>query len=90
MARPVPKSLKQEYDTYVEEEIENYKDSLPRSALLKIGDEAVAAMREQAQFILTELVVWEEVDKIIKKRLRIPSYNTWRRRKLKNQEEEQL
>ena len=38
--RPRPRSLKHEYELFVENEIETYKDSLPRSALLKIGDEA--------------------------------------------------
>jgi len=77
------RSLQHEYALYVENEIENYKDSLSRSALLKIGDEAVAALREQQQLALTELVVWEEVDRIIKKRLRIPAYSTWRRKRIK-------
>lgn len=74
------RSLKHEYEVYVEREIENYKDSLPRHALLSIGDEAVAALLRQSQFVLTELVLWEEVDRIIMRRLRIPAYPTWRRR----------
>jgi hypothetical protein len=78
-----PRSLKHEYELYVEHEIEEYKDSVPRSALLAIGDEAVAALRDQAQTTLTEMVLWEEVDRIIASRLRIPSYSTWRRRRLK-------
>ena len=36
-----PRSLRHEYDIYVEREIEDYKDSIPRSKLLGIGDEAV-------------------------------------------------
>jgi predicted Fe-Mo cluster-binding NifX family protein len=83
MPKSVQRSLHHEYELYVENEIEAYKDSLPRSALLKIGDEAVAALREQAQLALTELVVWEEVDRIIRKRLRIPAYSTWRRKRIK-------
>ena len=78
-----PRSLKHEYELYVEREIENYKDSVPRSALLAIGDEAVRALSAQPQFELTELVLWEEVDRIIKQRLRVPSYATWRRRRLR-------
>jgi hypothetical protein len=78
-----PRSLKHEYELYVEREIEDYKDSIPRSALLAIGDEAVAALRGQAQTTLTEMVLWEEVDRIIAARLRLPSYPTWRRRRLK-------
>jgi hypothetical protein len=78
-----PRSLKHEYELFVEREIEDYKDSVPRSALLAIGDEAVAVLREQAQTTLTEMVLWEEVDRIIARRLRLPSYSTWRRRRLK-------
>ena len=78
-----PRSLKHEYELFVEREIEDYKDSVPRSALLSIGDEAVAILRAQAQTTLTEMVLWEEVDRIIAQRLRLPSYSTWRRRRLK-------
>jgi hypothetical protein len=78
-----PRSLKHEYEIYVEREIEDYKDSVSRSVLLSIGDEAVAALRAQAQTTLTEMVLWEEVDRIIARRLGLPSYASWRRRRLK-------
>lgn len=78
-----PRSLKHEYELYVEREIEDYKDSVSRSALLKIGDEAVAVLCNEAQTTLTEIVVWQEVDRIIAKRLRLPTYATWKRRRLK-------
>lgn len=68
---------------YVEEEIEGYKESIPRSALLNIGDEAVCSLAEQPQFALTELLLTEEVDRIIFRRLRLPTYESWRRRRLK-------
>ena len=66
-----PRSLKYEYELYVEREIEDYKDSVSRGAVLKIGDEAVELLRKQDQIALTELVVWQEVDRIIAKRLRL-------------------
>ncbi len=81
-----PRSLKHEYELYVEREIEDYKDSIPRHAILKIGDEAVAALAEQAQVALTEILIWQEVDRIISRRLRLPSYSTWRRRRIKDLE----
>lgn len=81
-----PRSLKYEYELYVEREIEDYKDSIPRSAILKIGDEAVAVLAEQAQVALTELLIWQEVDRIISRRLRLPTYQTWRRRRLRELE----
>lgn len=83
------RSLRHQYELYVENEIETYKESLPRRSLLKLGDEAVGAMCDEQQLALTELVVWEEVDRIIFKRLRLVSYETWRRKRLKEQRERQ-
>lgn len=82
-----PRSLKYEYELFVESEIEHYKDSISRSALLKIGDEAVAALRAADQIGLTELLVCDEVDRLIARRLRLPSFATWKRRRLKALEE---
>ena len=77
------RSLKHEYEIFVEQEIENYKDSIPRSSLLRIGDEAVANLHAAEQFAFDEILIWGEVDRIIRLRLRIPSYASWRRRRLK-------
>jgi len=77
------RSLKHEYELYVEREIEDYKDSIPRSAILSIGDEAVAKLRTQEQVAFDELVLCDEVDRIITVRLRLPTYATWKRRRLK-------
>ena len=81
-ARP-SRSLKHEYELYLEREIENYKESVPRSVLLSIGDDAVRVLAAQQQFALTELLLVDEVDKIIFKRLRLPAYATWRKRRMK-------
>ena len=83
-----PRSLKHEYDLYVENEIELYKDSISRTVLLKIGDEAVASLQAQAQLAMNELLLCDEVDKIIRKRQRIPTYATWRKRELKRRAEQ--
>src|SRR3954466_7808726 len=83
MSHQNPRSLRHEYELYVENEIENYKESVSRSALLKIGDEAVASLRASEQLLMDELLLWAEVDRIIRKRLRIPSYATWRRKRIK-------
>src|SRR5690242_12973762 len=77
------RSLKHDYELYVEREIEDYKDSIPRSAIHSIGDEAVAKLRAQEQVAFDELVLWDEVDRIITSRLRIPSYAAWKRRRLR-------
>lgn len=82
-----PQSLQSEYTLYVEREIEQYKDSIPRSTLLAIGDEAVRQLGAQPQLALTELVLVEEVDRLIMRRLRLPSFKRWRTRRLKQLEE---
>jgi hypothetical protein len=87
MATRTARSLHHEYGLYVEQEIENYKESIARPALLAIGDEAAARLAAQAQFTLSEMLLCEEVDKIIFRRIRLPSYNTWKRKRLKLQEE---
>ena len=87
MAPRTARSLRHEYELFIEQEIENYKESIPRSAILAIGDEAAATIASEPQFALTELLLLEEVDKIIAKRLRLPKYDTWRRRRLKLHEE---
>jgi hypothetical protein len=87
MAQRLSRSLKHEYELYLEREIENYKESVPRSVLLSIGDDAVRALAAQQQFALTELLLVDEVDKIIFKRLRLPAYATWRKRRVRLLEE---
>lgn len=83
MAPRPTRSLKHEYELYLEHEIENYKESVPRSVLLSIGDEAVSSLSQQPQFALTELLLCEEVDRLIIRRLRLPKYDAWRRQRVK-------
>lgn len=87
MATRAARSLHHEYALYIEQEIENYKESIPRAAILAIGDEAAAKLAAEPQFALTELLLLEEVDRIIFKRLRLPKYESWRRKRLKLHEE---
>lgn len=77
------RSLRYEYELYVEQEIEAYKESLSRPALLALGDEAVEALRQLPQTTLTEVVLCDEVDRMIARRLRLPTYSTWRRRHMR-------
>jgi hypothetical protein len=83
MAPRLQVSLKHEYELFVEQEIENYKFSLPRPAILRIGDEAVSALRDRTQPEFDELVLCSEVDRIVSQRLRLPKYSTWRKRRLR-------
>ena len=83
MAQRPSRSLKHEYELYLEREVENYKESVPRSVLLSIADEAVRVLDAQQQFGLTEFLLCAEVDRIIFKRLRLPNVAAWGKRRLK-------
>jgi SAM-dependent methyltransferase len=73
-------SLKQQYQEYILQRIESYKNSLARDELLALGDEAAGDLQSGAagQFVLTEILMLETVDRLITRRLRLPSYNKWR------------
>ena len=77
------RSLKHEYATYVDLEIERYKDSIPRSSLLKLADDAVASLSVGAQLELSELLLCDAVNELIMRRLKIPAYDRWRRIRLR-------
>jgi len=81
-ARRPPRSLKQEYQEFLLQRIEEYKNALTRADLLEIGDEAVRELEESAagQYLLTEVLLLEHVDRIIARRLRLPSFPRWRQK----------
>ncbi len=79
-SRRAPRSLRAEYDAFIEQRIEEYKDGLPRAEILGIGDEAVQELARTEQYTLTEVLLQEQVDSIIRRRLRLPSYRRWRER----------
>ncbi len=81
-ARRPPRSLRAEYEQFIEQRIEEYKDSLPRSEILGIGDEAMQELAGADQLQLTEVVLRDQVDSIIRRRLRLPSFRRWRERHL--------
>ncbi len=81
-SRRAPRSLRAEYDAFIEQRIEEYKDGLPRASILGIGDEAVQELARTEQYTLTEVLLQEQVDSIIRRRLRLPSYRRWRERHL--------
>ncbi len=80
--RRPPRSLKQEYQEFILQRIEEYKNTLTREELLEIGDEAVRELEEGAtgQYLLTEVLLLEHVDRIIAQRLRLPSFPRWRQK----------
>jgi len=80
--RRPPRSLKQEYQEFLLQRIEEYKNTLAREELLQIGDEAVRELEESSsgQYLLTEVLLLEHVDRIIAQRLRLPSFPRWRQK----------
>lgn len=75
-------SLKQQWLRYHQDRIEAYKQSISRDELLNLGNEASADLLQSSeidQFILTEILMQDMVDRLIAKRLRLPSYAKWRK-----------
>ena len=68
-------SLKQQWQAYLLQRIETYKNSLRREELLALGDEAAQELHTGSadQFLLTEILMLETVDRLISKRLRLPA-----------------
>jgi hypothetical protein len=79
--RRSPYSDKQYYQEYILQRIEGFKNSIGRDELLRLGDEAAAELQSSAegQFLLTELLMLESVDRLIMKRLSLKPYGRWRR-----------
>jgi hypothetical protein len=80
--RRPPRSLRAEYEEFIYQRIEEYKDTLPREKILAIGDEAVVELQRAEQYQLTEILLREQVDAIIRRRLKLPSFRRWRERHL--------
>lgn len=85
-------SLKQQYHEYILQRIEGYKNSLSRPELLELGDAAAGEMAaaEGAQFLLTEVLLTDWVDRLIYRRLRLQPYSRWAKgfRKLREAQRE--
>ena len=87
MSQRRPRSLRHEYEVYTEREIEAYKESVSRQHLLGIAASAATSLEDQPQLGLRDVLLAAEVDRIIARRLKIPSFNVWTRRRLKNASE---
>jgi len=84
--RRPPASPKQQYQEWLLRRIEDYKNQIPRDELLRLGDEAVSELSGGAggqQFLLTEMLMADTVDKLIVRRLRLKSFSRWRQTILK-------
>jgi hypothetical protein len=73
-------STKRQYDEYILQKIEAYKNSLSRNQLLRLGDEANRELQEatEGQFLLTEILMLDSVDDLIKRRLKLKPFKRWK------------
>lgn len=80
-ARRAFPSLRQQYQEYLLERIEVYKQSLSWAERMGLPDEAMQELDagDQGQLFLTEILLTDLVDQLIMKRLRLPSYKKWRK-----------
>ncbi|HEX2091374.1 MAG TPA: hypothetical protein VHG28_03190 [Longimicrobiaceae bacterium] len=74
-----PRSLRRAYLEWVEEQVEAYKDSVPRGDLLRMADEVVEELRvsDLGQYQLTELLLCTAIDRKIIRMLKLPGYRAW-------------
>jgi hypothetical protein len=78
--RPQQQSLRQEYAEFLEQRIEEFKEQLSREKLLAVADEAVRELdvASDEQLVLTEVLILEHVDRLIMRRLNLPTFRKWR------------
>jgi hypothetical protein len=83
--RRSPYSDKQHYQEYILQRIEGYKNSIGRDELLRLGDEAASELQatSEGQFVLTEVLMLESVDRLIMKRLSLRPYRRWKQQFIK-------
>lgn len=79
MPRNSAPSLRQVYELWVEDQIEEYKDSVPRADLLRLADEVCEEVRvnQKGQYQITEVILCDAVDRKIFNLLKLPGYRTW-------------
>ncbi|MHB1170132.1 MAG: hypothetical protein ACYC28_12710 [Longimicrobiales bacterium] len=72
---------RQQYQEWVEEQIEEYKAGLTRDELLELADVAVQQLFDapDGQYPLTEILLRDAVDALLFRKLQLPDYRAWRR-----------
>lgn len=79
MGKQSPRTLRRAYLEWVEEQVEEFKDRIPRSQLLAIADEVVTELRmtRGGQYQLTELLLCTAMDRHLIRMLKLPGYRAW-------------
>jgi hypothetical protein len=73
------RSLKRAYLEWVDEQVEAFKDRVPRSQLLDLADEVCRDLRVSSggQYQLTELLLCSAIDRRIRRMLKLPGFRAW-------------
>ncbi|HEX6749729.1 MAG TPA: hypothetical protein VF092_20725 [Longimicrobium sp.] len=84
-----PRSLRRAYLEWVEEQVEEFKDAIPRSRLLAIADEVVGELRlsRGGQYQLTEVLLCDAMNRYLFKLLKLPGYRAWCAQRAMDQEQ---
>ncbi len=79
MGSASPRSLRRAYVDWVEEQIEEFKERIPRAQLLSMADEVVTELRVDGggQYQLTEILLCNAMDRRIFRMLKLPGYRAW-------------
>lgn len=79
MSTQSPRSLRRAYLEWVEEQVEEFKDAIPRSRLLAIADEVVDELRlsRGGQYQLTEVLLCDAMNRHLFRLLKLPGYRAW-------------
>jgi hypothetical protein len=74
-----PRSLRRAYLEWVEEQVEEFKDAIPRTRLLDIADEVVGELQlsRGGQYQLTEVLLCDAMNRYLFRLLKLPGYRTW-------------
>lgn len=89
MSEDAAPSLRQIYLEWIEDQIEDFKDSVSRTDLLRIADDACEELRVNpgGQYQLTEILLANAVDRKIFKMLNLPGYRAWARGRASGRQE---
>ncbi len=77
---------RQQYQEWIEEQIEDYKAGLTRDEILELADVAVQQLFDapDGQYPLTEILLRDAVDALLFRKLQLPDYRGWRRMRQKD------
>jgi len=89
MSHESPRSLRRAYLEWVEEQVEDFKDAIPRSRLLAIADEVVEELRlsRGGQYQLTEILLCDAMNRYLFRLLKLPGYRAWCQQRATDREE---